>query len=58
MNCSGEGIEFVLLAAAGAVISDRKAEQRDGDEQCPKLSPTHMKEEQPWVFSGALLKYI
>lgn len=35
---------FVLSAAAGAVISDRKAEERGGDEECPKLSPTHTKD--------------
>lgn len=36
-----------LSAAAGAVVSDRKVEQRAGDEECPKLSQTHVEESQP-----------
>lgn len=35
---------FVLAAAAGAVISDKKAEQKGGVEECSKLSQIHMKE--------------
>lgn len=38
---------IVLSAAAGAVILDRKVEQRAGDEECPKLSQTHVDKPQP-----------
>lgn len=53
-----EQAHIFLSAAAEAVISDRKVEQKAVDGEYPKLSQTHVAESESRVFSDALLRYM